>query len=153
MKSARFTYLALGAAAVLAAACSDVSNPLSAPDTPSFAKSGTAPSGGGGGGGGGGGKVSTDSSTNSPASPSGIPIAPSYTARIDSIGVVPTAMYYGTPSTWTIGGYVFQASYLTHLKPLNGPLVVGACVSVTFTEYDGVYNTSEIKTEQQSKCN
>jgi len=145
MKTTRFTQLALGAAAVLAAACSDLSNPLVGPTAASFSKSGTAPSGG---------SSKTDTTTKSPSpSPSGIPVAPSYTARLDSIGVIPTAVYYGTPSTWTIGGYTFQGSYVTHLKTLNGPLVVGACVSVTFTEFDGVYNASEIKSEQASKCN
>ena len=62
-------------------------------------------------------------------------------------------MYYGTPSTWTIGGYVFEANYLTHLKTPEGPLVVGACVSVTFSNtVTGAYMASEIKTELQSKC-
>jgi hypothetical protein len=106
----------------------------------------------GGGGAGGGGSTSPDSSTSSTGS-SGIPVAPSFTARIDSIGVVPTAMYYGTPSQWTIGGYVFEANYLTHLKATNGPLVVGACVSVTFsTTYTGAYLASEIKSELPSRC-
>ena len=118
MKTTRFSQLALGAAAVLAAACSDLSNPLMTPSTASFSKSGTAPSGG---------SSKTDTTTKpTSSSPSGIPVAPSYTARIDSIGVIPTAVYYGTPSTWTIGGYTFQGSYVTHLKTLNGPLEVGA---------------------------
>lgn len=151
MNRTRFTQVALSAAAVLAAACADVSSPnVLAPTSASFAKSGTAASGGGGGGG--GGTVSTDPTTNSPAT-SGPPVAPSYTAHIDSIGVVPTAVYYGTPSQWTVGGYTFQANYLTHLKATAGPLVVGACVAVTFSETDGIYNASELKTVDQSKCN
>lgn len=154
MTRSRLTALfALAAAGTLAAACSDVAGPAVRPTAPSLAKSGTAPSGGGTGGGkNGGGRV--DSSTKStPSAPNGPPVAPSYTARIDSIGVVPTAMYYGTPSVWKIGGYIFESGYLTHLKPLAGPLVVGACVSVTFsTTVTGAYFASEIKTELASKC-
>jgi hypothetical protein len=119
------------------------------PNAPRLAKSGTAASGGSGGGGGGGG---IDAPTNSPGQ-SGPPVAPSFTARIDSIGVVPTALYYGSPSEWTIGGYLFEANSLTHLRTTNGPLVVGACVSVTFSQtYTGAYLASEIRSEAPSKC-
>ena len=141
----RIVSLAAAVAFVGAAACSS-EGPTSvpSPSAPSFAKSGTASSGGGGGGGGGG---STSPAPNSP------PVAPSYTARIDSIGEVPALLYYGTPSVWKIGGYIFESNSLTHLKPINGSLVVGACVSVTFSNsVTGAYVASEIKTELQSMC-
>ena len=151
--ASRIASLATALAVLGAAACSN-DGPTAAPtpSAPSFSKSGTAPSGGSGGGGGGGGGGSVDTSTNS--SPTGgPPVAPSYTAKIDSIGEVPTLMYYGTPSVWKIGGYIFESNYLTHLKALEGPLVVGACVSVTFSNsVTGAYLASEIKTELASKC-
>jgi hypothetical protein len=143
--------LAAALAFLGAAACSNDSPTGISTDAPLFSKSGTAPSGGGGGGGGGS-SSSSDSSTNSPTQ-AGPPVAPSYTARIDSIGVVPTAYYYGTPSEWTIGGYIFEANTLTHLKPTAGPLVVGACVSVDFyVTVTGAYMATEMKTVAQSKC-
>lgn len=128
-------------------ACSDQTG--TAPDLagPSFAKSGTAPSGGGSKSGGG---KSTGGSTGGTVS--GPPVAPSYTAHIDAIGIVPTSVYYGTPSEWTIGGYKFEGNYFTHLKALAGPLKVGACVSVTFYEGASGYVASEIKTVAESKC-
>ncbi|MEO8620945.1 MAG: hypothetical protein ABI625_07760 [bacterium] len=130
--------IALAAVTALAA-CSDSSatSPVS-PSSPTLAKSGTTSGGGGGGG-----------STGAPS----IPVVPSFTARIDSIGIVPTGVYYGTPSEWTVGGYIFEGNYFTHLKALAGPLVVGACVSVTFSEPEpGHRVASEIKSEQSSKC-
>ncbi|AHG92965.1 hypothetical protein J421_5430 (plasmid) [Gemmatirosa kalamazoonensis] len=140
----RLLSLTAAVALVGATACSNDGPAAPALGAPSLSKSGTAASGGSGGGGGG---------DNSTSTTSGPPVAPSYTARIDSIGVVPTAMYYGTPSEWTIGGYRFEANSLTHLKAPEGPLVVGACVSVTFSvTYTGAYLASEIKTEQQSRC-
>ena len=142
--ASRIASLAAAVAVLGAAACSnDGPTAAPAPSAPSLAKSGTAPSGGGGGGGGG----------SSSGTQSGPPVAPSYTAKIDSIGEVPTLMYYGTPSVWKIGGYIFESNYLTHLKALAGPLVVGACVSVTFSNsITGAYIASEIKTESPSKC-
>jgi hypothetical protein len=151
MNRIRFSaVLALAATTSVLAACSDTSSPTQI-DAPSFSKSGTAPSGGD--------RVrvdtskstSTDNSTST-GSTSKVPVGPTYTARIDSIGKIPTAMYYGTPSEWTIGGYIFHADYNTHLKATAGPLVVGACVSVDFMEYDGLYHASELKTVDQSKC-
>lgn len=144
----RIVSLAAAVALIGAAACAN-DGPTAAPSprAPSFAKSGTAPSGGSSGG-----AIDTSTSTSS-SSPSGPPVAPSFDARIDSIGAVPTAMYYGTPSVWKIGGYIFESNYLTHLKPATGPLVVGACVAVTFSQsYTGAYVASEIKTQDVSKC-
>jgi hypothetical protein len=150
--SARSLLGAIAAAAFLAA-CAETST---APDLggASFAKSGTAPSGGSGGGSGGGSKGggSTGGGGGSTTPTGGPPVAPSYTARINSIGKVPTGVYYGTPSQWTIGGYIFEGNYFTHLKPINGALVVGACVSVTFYESGTQYIASEIKTQVASKC-
>ncbi len=146
--SVRSLFGAVAAAAFLAA-CADTSS--TAPDLggASFAKSGTAPSGGGGSAGGG----STGGGNSTPSAPAGSPpVAPSYTARIDSIGKVPTGVYYGTPSQWTVGGYNFEGNYFTHLKALNGPLVAGACVSVTFYESGSQYIASEIKSVAASKC-
>ncbi len=138
-------------------ACSDETG--TAPDLagPSFAKSGTAPSGGGSTGGGstgGGSKSTTGGSTggSTGGTVSGPPVVPSYTAHIDAIGVVPTSQYYGTPSEWTIGGYKFEGNFFTHLKAVNGPLKVGACVSVTFYEGANGYVASEIKSVAESKC-
>jgi hypothetical protein len=152
ISASRIASLATAIAFVGVTACSNDGPAAPTPSAPLLAKSGTAPSGGSGGGKNGGGTV--DSSTSpSKSAPNGPPVAPSYTARIDSIGEVPTAMYYGTPSVWKIGGYIFESGYLTHLKPLAGPLVVGACVSVTFsTSTTGAYLASEIKTEAASKC-
>ena len=156
ISASRIASLAAAVAFVGVAACSNDGPSAPTPGAPLLSKSGTAPSGGGGGGGGGGknGGGSVDSSTSpSKSAPNGPPVAPSYSARIDSIGEVPTAMYYGTPAVWKIGGYIFESGYLTHLKPLAGPLVVGACVSVTFsTTITGAYFASEIKTELASKC-
>ena len=144
----RFLALAATIALATAAGCSNDGPTSPAANHAQLSKSGTAPSGGSGGGG----STAPDSSTGSTSS-AGIPVAPSFTARIDSIGVVPTAMYYGTPSQWTIGGYIFEANSLTHLKAANGPLVVGACVSVTFsTTWTGAYLASEIKSETPSRC-
>jgi hypothetical protein len=141
---ARSLFVALSAAAFLAA-CADTAS--TAPDLgASFAKSGTATGGGGSTGGG----SSTPTPSTSPAG--GPPVAPSFTARIDSIGIVPTGVYYGTPSQWTVGGYSFEGNYFTHLKAINGPLVVGACVSVTFSESGGLYIASEIKSVAATKC-
>jgi hypothetical protein len=143
---------ALALAAV--AACSSERLTSAAPHGPSLAKSGTVASGGGSSGGNtGGGGSTTPSSPSSPSSPSGPPVAPSYTARIDSISNVPTALYYGQPSSWIVGGYLFQANSATHLKAAAGPLVVGACATVSF--YDdglGGYIMTELKTVDPSKC-
>lgn len=143
--------VALLISAAIASACANDSS--TAPDLagPSFAKSGTAPSGGGSTSGGGktGGGSSTGGSTGTVSGP---PVAPSYTAHIDAIGIVPTTVYYGTPSEWTIGGYKFEGNYFTHLKPINGTLVVGRCVSVTFYDGPNGYVASEIKSVDESKC-
>lgn len=136
--------------AALAACSSDTASPI-APDV-LFAKSGTAPSGGGGTGGGstGGGSSSTDSTGT--AVQAGPPVAPSYTAKITKMGVVPTGFYYGAPSDWEVGGYHFAAGYATNYKPVNGPIVLGACVVITFYDTPGDRFMTEMKTLSASKC-
>jgi hypothetical protein len=160
ISASRIASLAAAVAFVGVTACSNDGPSAPTPGAALFAKSGTAPSGGsggGGGGGGGGGKSGGGSGgagvDNPGTAPSGPPVAPSYTARIDSIGTVPTTYYYGSPSVWKIGGYIFEANTLTHLKPLNGPFVVGACVSVTFSNsITGAYLASEMTTEPTTAC-
>lgn len=146
--SVRARVLFAAASFAVLGACADSAT---APDVgaPAFAKSGSAPSGGGGGKSAGGGKTGGGST----GTVSGPPVAPSFSGIINAIGVVPTTVYYGTPSEWTIGGYVFEGNFFTHLKMPNGPLVVGACVSVTFSD-DGAghYIASEIKSQLASKC-
>ncbi len=136
----RVLFSAIAMTSILAA-CSDVA--ATGPDVsaPSFAKSGTAVGG-----------SSATGSTTTTTSTSSSPMAPSYSARITSIGLVPTGLYYGTPSQWTVGGFVFEGNYFTHLKPVAGPLVVGACVAVTFSEANGIRYASELKTVDASKC-
>lgn len=152
--SVRARVLFAAASLAVLGACADSAT---APDVsaPAFAKSGSAPSGGGGGGGKSGGGKTGGGSTGggSTGTVSGPPVAPSFSGIINAIGVVPTTVYYGTPSEWTIGGYVFEGNFFTHLKMPNGPLVVGACVSVTFSD-DGAghYIASEIKSQLASKC-
>lgn len=143
--------LATAVTAGLVAACSDNSN-VTAPSDAVFAKSGTAPSGGGGGGGGGGGKKSTDTTKNSTPSVGGVPVAPDYNGRITKIGVVPPGFYYGTPSDWEVGGYAFKSAFVTSYKPVYGPIVVGACVSVTFYEAAPERIMTEMKVQDPSKC-
>lgn len=138
----------IACSAALAACSNDVQGPL-APTNALLAKSGTAPSGGGSSKGGGG-KSSTDSSSTNPSGP---PVAPSYTAKITKMGVVPGGFYYGSPTDWEVGGYHFDAGYVTEYKPVNGPIVLGACVSVTFYDQaDGDRYMTEMKTLAASKC-
>ena len=132
---------------VVVAACSNDSPAPLAPDV-LLAKSGSAPSGGGGGGGGGGGSTDSTGTTN----PSLPPVAPSYTAKITKMGVVPSGFYYGSPTDWEVGGYHFAAGYATNYKPVNGPIVLGACVSVTFYDIPGDRFMTEMKTLAPSKC-
>lgn len=129
---------------VVVAACSTESpSPLS-PDV-FLAKSGTSTGGGGGGGGG------TDTSTTTSPT-SGPPVAPSYIAKITKMGVVPGGFYYGSPTDWEIGGYHFAAGYVTNYKAVNGPIALGACVSVTFYDIPGDRFMTELKTLSSSKC-
>lgn len=144
--------IALLTAASLLTACSQDSSVTQPTLTAAF--QGGSATGGGGGGGGGAGGGSVGGGGNSTPTPvtAGPPVAPTYVARINAIGVVPAGLYYGTPSDWTVGGYVFKSAYLSSFKPVNGPIVVGACVSVTFVESEGVYWMSELKTLQSGKC-
>lgn len=137
-------------AASMLAACSQDAPMSPAPASAAFAKSGTSTSGGGGTSGG----TVKDTTTKSPTptTTGGAPVAPSYTARVDVVGKVPAGLYYGTPSDFTVGGYVFKAQFTTSYKIVNGPIVVGACVTVNFYDLDGVYMMQEMKTVDQSKC-
>lgn len=143
----RLTIGALASCIALAACSNDARSPL-APADVLLAKSGTAPSGGSGGGGGGGG----GGGSTTPSTPNGPPVAPSYTAKITKMGVVPGGFYYGSPTDWEVGGYHFAAGYVTNYKPVNGPIVLGACVSVTFYDITDDRFMTELKTQDPSKC-
>ncbi len=142
---ARVLFAAIASSALLTACSSDDQSPTAPQSAAAFAKSGTAPSGGGSGGGSTGGS-STGGATVGP------PVAPSYTARITKIGKVPAGFYYGTPSEWEVGGYAFKSVFVSNFKPVNGPIVVGACVSVTFYDADPDRILTELKTQVSSKC-
>ena len=80
-------------------------------------------------------------------------VGPSFTARVDSISNVPLTTYYAAPSTWGVGGYVFESTWMTRLKSTAAPFAVGACLTVTFsTSSTGAYVASDIRTEVPSKC-
>ncbi len=151
MRSVRLAALAAVAGGLLTA-CADQS-PITAPGTASFAKSGTAPSGGGGtSGGGSGGGSTTPSTPSTPSTVGGLPVAPTYVGYITTMGVVPTGFYYGVPSGWQVSGYPFSAVYTTSYKPVNGPIVLGACVSVSFYMNGEERVMQEMKTLDPSKC-
>jgi len=149
----RLACLAAAVAFAGATACSNDGPSAPTPNAPNFAKSGTAPSGGGGGGsvgvdstgggGGGGGGGTTQSGLS----------GSSFTARVDSISNVPMTTYYAAPSTWGVGGYVFESTWDTRLKSTAAPFAVGVCLTVTFsTNGLGAHIASDIRTEVPSKC-
>ena len=137
----RVLFAAIASSALLAACSSDDQSPTAPQSAAAFAKSGTVSSGGGTGG-----SSSTGGSTVGP------PVAPSYTARITKIGEVPAGFYYGTPSDWEVGGYAFKSVFVSNFKPVNGPIVVGACVTITFYDAAPDRILTELKTQVSSKC-
>jgi hypothetical protein len=136
-------------AGVVMTACSEQSS-ITAPGSANFAKSGTTQSGGGSGG---GNTTPTDTATAAPTtSPTGEPIAPTYTGKITTMGVVPAGFYYGSPSGWEVNGWAFASGFLTSYKPANGPIVLGACVTVSFNGTGADRFMTEMKTVSASKC-
>ena len=116
--------------AVMAACANDATGPE---PTPAVALKG------GVGGGGGGGSVGS--------------VTPSFTGKVDSMGVIPLGFYYGNPTQWWIGGRRFQSLTTSRFKPLAGPIVVGACVNVSYTTgADGVDYFSDLKSEVMAAC-
>jgi hypothetical protein len=98
-----------------------------------------AASGSNSGGGGGGG--------------SSTPTQPTYIAHIDSLGGIPSGFYYGGPTTWWVGGRAFQSVLLTRYRTLNGPIVLGGCVSVSYnTGTDGINYFTDMKSELEAAC-
>jgi hypothetical protein len=78
---------------------------------------------------------------------------PSFVGHVDSSGVIPSGFYYGGPSNWWVGGRVFQSVLLTRFKPLAGPIVVGACVTVSYnTGTDGIDYFTDMKSELEAVC-
>ena len=51
-----------------------------------------------------------------------------------------------------MGGYPFTPSALGSYKPVNGPIVLGACVSVTFYDSGTEGIMTEMKTLIDTKC-
>ncbi|MDB4874038.1 MAG: hypothetical protein JWM41_484 [Gemmatimonadetes bacterium] len=138
------TCLTAAIAVVLAAACSSEGPVAPTPNAPSFAKSGTTVSVGA--------VDTTTSASNRPAPSSGL-VGTSFTARADSISNVPLTVYYAAPSTWVVGGHVFESTWLTRLTDTKVPFAVGACLTVTFTPSNtGVYNATDIVSQVPSKC-
>jgi hypothetical protein len=148
----RITSLTAAVAVVLAAACSS-EGPLSpTPNAPSFAKSGAPVTVGATGAVDPTATGATGGASNRPAPTSGLP-GTSFTARADSISNVPLTVYYAAPSTWIVGGYVFESTWLTRLTDTKVPFAVGACLTVTFTPSNtGVYNATDIVSQAASKC-
>jgi len=110
---------------------------LSVPVHVAFASGGSSAGGGGGAAGGGGGNS----------------VYAHYIGKVESTEQVCAAVYYGcltTANNWTISGRSFIAPFGASYTPLNGPIVVGACVDVKYAIATGFVR--EIVSQTAATC-
>ncbi len=74
---------------------------------------------------------------------------------IEQVPVVTETLFHDTPGisgTWVISGVNFVSTYDTKLKTKHGPLTVGACAKVKYSEVNGVNLAREISSEKLYHC-